>query len=105
LAALAVQFLIFIGVHRRPIWHKQGQATISSLHHFLQITPEAKMPNNVQEIVVTDVKIPFMSMVVLLVKWALAAIPAMVILIIIGMILSMIFGALFGGMYGWHGRM
>ena len=63
------------------------------------------MANNVQEIVVTDVKIPFMSMVVLLVKWALAAIPAMIILIVIGMVLSMIFGALFGGMYGWHGRM
>ena len=61
------------------------------------------MANNVQEIVVTDAKIPFMSMVVLLVKWALAAIPAMIILIVIGMVLSMIFGALFGGMYGWHG--
>jgi hypothetical protein len=33
------------------------------------------MANHVQEIVVTDVKIPFVSMVVLLVKWALAAIP------------------------------
>jgi uncharacterized membrane protein YjjB (DUF3815 family) len=63
------------------------------------------MANNVQEIVVTDVKILFMSMVVLLVKWALAAIPAMIILIVIGVVLSMIFSALFGGMYGWHGRM
>jgi hypothetical protein len=42
-------------------------------------------------------------MVVLLVKWALAAIPAVFILIIIGSLLSMAFGALFGG---WHwGRM
>lgn len=63
------------------------------------------MANNVQEIVVTDVKIPFMSMVVLLVKWALAAIPAMIILIVIGMVLSMIVSALSGGMYGWHSRM
>jgi hypothetical protein len=66
---------------------------------------EAKMANNVQEIVVTDVRIPFLSMVVLLVKWALAAIPAMIILIVIGGVLSMIVGAFFGGMGGWHGRM
>ena len=63
------------------------------------------MANNAQEIVVTDVKIPFVSMVVLLVKWALAAIPAIIILIIIGVVISMILSALFGGMYGWHGRM
>jgi len=63
------------------------------------------MPNNIQEIVVTDIKIPFLSMVVLLVKWALAAIPAMIILIIIGMLLSMVVGAMFGGMFGWHGKM
>jgi hypothetical protein len=63
------------------------------------------MADNVQEIVVTDVKIPFLSMVVLLVKWALAAIPAMIILIIIGIVLSMVVGSMFGGTFGWHGKM
>jgi len=63
------------------------------------------MPNNVQEIVVTDVKIPFISMVVLLVKWSLAAIPAVIILVSIGIAIAMVLGALFGGMGGWHGRM
>jgi hypothetical protein len=63
------------------------------------------MADNTQEIVVTDIRIPFLSMVVLLVKWALAAIPAMIILIVIGMLLSMILGAFFGGITGWHGRM
>jgi hypothetical protein len=63
------------------------------------------MANNAQEIVVTDVKIPFMSMVVLLVKWALAAIPAMIILVSIGVAISLVLGALFGGMGGWHGRL
>ena len=63
------------------------------------------MADNTQQIVVTNIKIPFWSMVVLLVKWALAAIPAMIILIIIGMVLSMIFGAMFGGMFGRHGKM
>ena len=63
------------------------------------------MADNAQEVVVTDIKIPFFSMVVLLVKWALAAIPAMIILIIIGMVLSMVLGAMFGGTFGWHGKM
>lgn len=63
------------------------------------------MADNTQEIVVTDIKIPFWSMVVLMVKWALAAIPAVTILIVIGMILSMALGTLFGGSFGWHGKM
>lgn len=63
------------------------------------------MANNFQEIIVTDIKIPFWSMVVLMVKWALAAIPAIIILIIIGSIFSMILGGFFGGLYGWHGKM
>ena len=63
------------------------------------------MANNVQEIVVTDIRIPFISMVVLLVKWSLAAIPAMIILISIAVAVSMVLGGLFGGMGGWRGRM
>jgi hypothetical protein len=63
------------------------------------------MANNTHEIVVTDIKIPFWSMVVLMVKWALAAIPAIIILIVIGSVLSMILGALFGGTFNWHGKM
>jgi hypothetical protein len=63
------------------------------------------MAGNTQEVVVTDIKIPFWSMVVLMVKWALAAIPAIIVLIVIGSILSMIMGALFGGMFAWHGKM
>jgi len=63
------------------------------------------MANNVQEIVVTDIRIPFISMVVLLVKWSLAAIPAMIILISVAVAVSMVLGGLFGGMGGWYGRM
>jgi hypothetical protein len=62
------------------------------------------MANSSQEIVVTDIKIPFLSMVVLMVKWALAAIPAFIILISIGVAVSIVLSALFGGV-GWHGRM
>jgi hypothetical protein len=59
------------------------------------------MADNYQHVVVTDIKIPFWSMVVLLVKWALAAIPAIAILFLISVAFSAIFGALFG--WPWHG--
>ncbi len=39
------------------------------------------------QVVVTDIKIPFMSMVVFMVKWAIAAIPAMIILAVIAAVL------------------
>jgi hypothetical protein len=41
------------------------------------------MSNDRAEVVVVDVKIPFGSMVVLLVKWAVAAIPAAIILMLL----------------------
>lgn len=46
---------------------------------------------------IVDVKMPFMSMVVFMVKAAIAAIPAMIILAIVGSIIVAIFGGLFGG--------
>jgi hypothetical protein len=46
------------------------------------------MSNGRTEVVVVDIKIPFGSMVVLLVKWAIAAIPAAVILVALGWLLS-----------------
>lgn len=55
------------------------------------------MSDDKREVVVTDVKIPFWSMVVLMVKWAIAAVPALIILLVIGAIVSMAIAALFGG--------
>jgi hypothetical protein len=55
------------------------------------------MADDKREVVVTDVKIPFWSMVVLMVKWAVAAIPALIILLVIGSVASMVMAALFGG--------
>jgi len=61
------------------------------------------MADDKREVVVTDVKIPFWSMVVLLVKWAIAAIPALIILLVIGSVVSMVIAAIFGGgMYHWE---
>ena len=36
------------------------------------------------QVVVADIKMPFMSMVVFMVKWVIASIPAFIILVIIG---------------------
>ena len=61
------------------------------------------MTDDTREVVVTDVKIPFWSMVVLMVKWAIAAIPALIILLVIGAVVSMAFAAIFGGgMHYWE---
>ncbi len=57
------------------------------------------------QVVVVDVKIPFWSMVVLLVKWAIAAIPAFIILFALGLALSAAVAFVTGGgMTHWFGR-
>jgi len=60
------------------------------------------MSNEQREVVVVDVKIPFLSMVILLVKWAIAAIPAMLVLLALGAIVSMVLGGVFH--WSWMGR-
>ena len=60
------------------------------------------MSTDYSKVVVTDIKIPFGSMVVLMVKWAVATIPALIILSVIGTITFGIINALMGG---WHMRM
>ena len=54
-------------------------------------------------VVVVDVKIPFWSMVVLMVKWALAAIPALIILLALAWAASAVLGWL-PFHFGWSGR-
>jgi hypothetical protein len=46
---------------------------------------------NGNNVVVVDVKMPFMSMVVFMVKWAIASIPAIIIIFVFGIILGGIF--------------
>ena len=51
-------------------------------------------------VVVTDIKMPFMSMVVFMVKWVIASIPAFIILTILGAIIMAILGAILGAIVG-----
>ena len=59
-----------------------------------------------QEVVVTDIKVHFWSMVVLMVEWALAAIPAVIILYVVAMVVvADALDALFGlGLRWWGSR-
>ena len=52
------------------------------------------MENETQKVIITDFKMPFFSMVTFMIKWAFAAIPAMIVIGIIfgilGFALSMV---------------
>ena len=49
-------------------------------------------------VVVTDINMSFISMVIFMVKWVVASIPAFIILSIIGAIFMMLFGGIMSGM-------
>ena len=47
---------------------------------------------NKNEVVITDIKMQFGSMVVFMVKWVIASIPAMIILFLVGFMVMGVFG-------------
>lgn len=49
------------------------------------------------EVTVVDIKMPFWSIVVFMVKASIAAIPAVIILTLVGSLVMTIIGSLFGG--------
>ena len=51
-------------------------------------------------VIVTDVQMKFWSMVTFMVKWAVASIPAVIILLILGSVLSVVFAGFFAGLSG-----
>ncbi|MFT6916862.1 MAG: hypothetical protein ACJAWL_003205 [Motiliproteus sp.] len=53
--------------------------------------------NEKQEVTIVDIKMPFISMVIFLVKLAVASIPAFIIFAFIFMISGMLFGGMFHG--------
>jgi hypothetical protein len=52
-----------------------------------------------QQVVVTDIHMPFGSMVGFMVKWAIASIPALIILVLLGIIIGGTFGTIMTGMF------
>jgi hypothetical protein len=63
------------------------------------------MADDRNQVVVTDIRIPFFSLMVLTIKWVLASIPAFIILWFIGMVAMMLFWGLIGSLDGMHGMM
>lgn len=53
-----------------------------------------------REVVVVDIKMPFWSIVVLMIKWAIAAIPAGIVLWFVFGLLSVLFGGFGLGVFG-----
>jgi hypothetical protein len=58
------------------------------------------MNEPVQQVSVRDVSMPFGSMVVFILKWTLASIPAMLIIFLVAMVLAGLFGGMFMAMRG-----
>lgn len=57
-----------------------------------------------QEVTIVDIKMPFMSMVIFLVKLAIASIPAFIILSFVFMVFGVLFGGIFHGLGMGIGR-
>lgn len=53
------------------------------------------MVQDTREVVVTNIRMPFISMVVFMVKWSIASIPAIMILVFLAAALSSVFMGLF----------
>jgi hypothetical protein len=58
------------------------------------------MDEPVQKVSVSDVSMPFGSMVVFILKWTLASIPAMLIIFLVAMVIAGLFGGMFAAMRG-----
>jgi hypothetical protein len=57
----------------------------------------SRMSDGKKEVVVTDIEMPFASMVVFMVKWAIASIPAMILLGAVASLFWLLVYGLFGG--------
>ena len=56
-----------------------------------------------QKVVVTDIRMPFWSMVIFMVKWVFASIPAIIIFSLLMSLIMAVIMTLFGAMWGFHG--
>jgi hypothetical protein len=58
---------------------------------------ELKM-DETKGVTITDIQMPFGSMVIFMIKWAIASIPAAIILFLIASVFAIVFSGIFGGM-------
>jgi hypothetical protein len=62
-----------------------------------QLDVENVSGSHPQQVIITDIHMPFGSMVEFMMKWAIASIPAMILLFLLGAIVAGIFGAILTG--------
>lgn len=60
---------------------------------------KSAMESKNTEVTVVNIKMPFWSMVTFMVKWAIAAIPAIIILVVIGAMLAVVMSGFFVGLH------
>jgi len=60
--------------------------------------PQSADDDKPVKVVISDFDMPFGSMVVFIVKWTLASIPALIILFIVGVVLAAVFGGVVAGL-------
>jgi hypothetical protein len=68
----------------------------------LAIGSNTREENSMQErtdVVVTNIQMPFFSMVIFMVKWTLASIPALIILILLAAVLAAALGGIARGLF------
>jgi hypothetical protein len=70
-----------------------GQRVRNRGDHSMTTVPTSVPP---QRFVISDIDIPFWRLVAILIKWALAAIPAAIVVTIIVMVIMGMLGLLFG---------
>ncbi len=51
----------------------------------------------IEGVTVTDIQMPFGSMVIFMIKWAIASIPAAIILFLMASVFAVVFGGIFCG--------
>ena len=61
------------------------------------------MQHTNQRFVLSDIDIPFLRLIVIFVKWSLAAIPAAIILTLIFMLIGTVMAAIFGTSFQMRG--
>lgn len=81
-----------LGVEAVAVEAQEGQ----SLHDVAVSAAAVHTPVVPQAVVVSDISMPFWSMVAFMVKWAFASIPALIILFVAGSMIGGIFSALSG---------
>ncbi|KUL31796.1 hypothetical protein [Chlorobium limicola] len=66
---------------------------------------DEKISLEAQKVVVTDIRMPFWSMVVFMIKWVFASIPAMIVLSLIMSLFMLIVVALTGSIWDIQGML